>query len=138
MGRAAIQQELIRCLGDLYIWMRCVTHPGTMGWASCRWRQFCVGIRRTWVRPVLMASGHVSSSDDDLIMDAKLKELFRLQASVDALGTRTCRFTYEAYFIANAEELDAEYQWAIARPTVHLPLEDDIHAKVFRILERPH
>ena len=101
-GIESLQQDL----GDLYSIIRVVLCPTSLGWASKRRRQFCIGAHKSLMRLPLCRSP--CSSYSLATLDVFLQDVFH----------RRCEFTHTAYVLDHpliVEELAAERRWLYER-----------------------
>ena len=102
------EEETRKILSRLYLIERVLANANQNGWRSMRFRQFLIGRHR-----------RLRASIPKEVID-RFTILQDVTAVFQALFTRECLFTQDAYKIATEHELHQEMQWLKGRPHVHL------------------
>jgi len=100
--------ELTQMLGDLYILIRLLGDPRSLGWAATRPRQAVCLLLRCWLYPVLLDYGYPATDDAAL-------QFLDLTRTASQLFGRRCQYTWRAYIFASDDDIDDELTWAATR-----------------------
>lgn len=77
----------------------------TLGWASRRKRQFCIGVRKSLYEGLTWTPSDIGITTSFVVVEAFIVHCFH----------RKCGFNLREYLVASEEELDRELQWASNR-----------------------
>eukprot|EP00959_Pyramimonas_sp_CCMP1952_P471291 9498163-Pyramimonas_sp.AAC.1 len=111
--------ELRELMSDLYVVIRAVVDPATLGWPAHRPRQYCVLVLKSWI--VEQIPTHVTSVDAYVI--EKLNFCNNLQRFLSR--KMLPGYTLTDFMIACQSELDQYLTWMKGRKYVHKRYEDD-------------
>eukprot|EP00959_Pyramimonas_sp_CCMP1952_P474057 9502792-Pyramimonas_sp.AAC.1 len=107
--------QLLAMLGDLYVVVRVTINPHRQGWASHRERQYCIGVLKAWVYPLLVDAG-VDPLTENLC--DRVKAELDVEDTLRSLFQRSCAFSWTEYRVATPTEIHQQWMFLAGRKLV--------------------